>query len=400
MSFRDDIRRTRFHDFAVSVGKEAKVATVRQTRHDFGFGSNIFGLIRNPDEAFTTRYKEAITDLWSFGTLPFYWGRYEPEEGRPMEEATREAARWAAKSRLTTKGHPLCWHTVCADWLLAYDNDTILGKQLDRIRREVGHFAGEIDMWDVINEVVIMPIFDKYDNAVTRIANQIGAEELTVRCFAAAKEANPNATLLINDFNLTEQYEKLIERLLDKGCPIDAIGLQTHQHQGYHGVEYTLDVIDRFSRFGKPLHFTETTILSGHAVPKEITDLNDYKIDTWPSTPELEEAQRRQVEEYYSAVFSRPETAALIWWDMQDGNWLGAPSGLLRRDLSPKPAYDRLKELIKGEWWYGERELPVQSDGALHFTGPAGDYEVTVNGQIHPVRLAATLPTASLTKRP
>ena len=63
-------------------------------------------------------------------------------------------------SHRKVKGHPLCWHTVCADWLMKYDNETILKKQLERIDREVLGFKGIIDMWDVINEVVIMPIFN------------------------------------------------------------------------------------------------------------------------------------------------------------------------------------------------------------------------------------------------
>ncbi len=34
-----------------------------------------------------------------------------------------------------------------------------------------------------------------------------------------------------------------------------------------------------------------------------------------------------------------------------DGGWQGAPAGLVRKDLSPKPIYERLLEMIKNEWW-------------------------------------------------
>lgn len=397
MSISQDIRTNRFHEFTIDTGSPGGTARIRQIDHDFFFGSNIFGLVRDGDDQAMAAYKEAIAGLWNFGTLPFYWGRYEPIEGQPREEETMRAARWAREQDLTTKGHPLCWHTVCADWLLEYDNDTILAKQLDRIRREVSTYAGVIDMWDVINEVVIMPVFDKYDNAVTRLANHLGPIELTLRVFAAAREANPGATLLINDFNLSPDYEHLIEQLLERGCPIDAIGLQSHQHQGYHGTEYTLDVIERFSRFGKPLHFTETTILSGDPVPPEITDLNDYRPDHWPSSPELEERQAEQAAEYYSAIFSRPETAAIVWWDLQDGNWLGAPAGLVRRDMSKKPAYERLHDLIKGEWWLDEQELRADSDGRVRFTGTAGRYEVDISGATHTVSVTGDAPSARIT---
>lgn len=51
----------------------------------------------------------------------------------------------------------LCWHAVAAKWLLK--------NQLARIRREVGAFSEYIALWDVSNEVVIMPIFEKEENA-------------------------------------------------------------------------------------------------------------------------------------------------------------------------------------------------------------------------------------------
>ncbi|MBQ2184926.1 MAG: endo-1,4-beta-xylanase, partial [Lachnospiraceae bacterium] len=92
-------------------------------------------------------------DLFNYGTLPFYWGQYEKEEGKPNEAVLMEAAKFLQSKGVTVKGHPLCWHTVCADWLMKYDNETIMKKQLERIDREVSGFKGVIDMWDVINEV-------------------------------------------------------------------------------------------------------------------------------------------------------------------------------------------------------------------------------------------------------
>lgn len=102
-----------------------------------------------------------------------------------------------------------------------------------RIKREVSDFAGLIDMWDVINEVVIMPNFNKYDNGITRICKQFGRMGLVKMVFDAAREANPKAILLINDYIVSDAYEILIEALLDKGVKIDAIGIQSHMHQGF-----------------------------------------------------------------------------------------------------------------------------------------------------------------------
>ena len=96
---------------------------------------------------------------------------------------------------------------------------------------------------------------------------------------AAAKAANPNAVLLINDFNLSDRYAQLIRDLLDAGVPISAIGLQTHQHQGY--------------------------------MPPEIVDLNDYQIPEWLTTPEGEERQAHEMEEMYRFLFAHPLVEAI-----------------------------------------------------------------------------------------
>ena len=154
-----------------------------------------------------------------------------------MTWETLQAAKWLKARGITLKGHPLCWHTVvptglCSTPMMRFCNASSLVSAATW-----GYFEGVIDMWDVINEVVIMPIFDKYDNAVTRICKQLGRVELVKRVFAAAHETNPNATLLINDFNTSTNYEILIDGCLNSGVPIDVIGIQSHQHLGYWGAE-------------------------------------------------------------------------------------------------------------------------------------------------------------------
>lgn len=362
-----------------------KTVRISQTRHAFLFGCGAFDALEfvnaqdRSKEAFYADRMDKWTALFNFGTLPFYWGRYEPVEGQDMGEPTMKAAKWLRERGITLKGHPLCWHTVCADWLMAYPNDVILTKQLARIHREVERFAGIIDMWDVINEVVIMPVFDKYDNAITRIAKDLGRVGIIREVFGAARNSNPQATLLLNDFNTSRDYENLVEQCLESGIPIDVIGIQSHQHQGYWGLGKLHTVLDRFSRFGLPIHFTENTLISGHLMPKEIKDLNDYQIPEWPSTPEGEDRQAREIVEMYTALFAHPLVEAVTAWDFTDGEWLGAPSGVLRRDNSVKPAYLALLQKIKKDWWTVE-DAVTDEEGRIRLTGYKGDYAVTGSG--------------------
>ena len=263
---------------------------------------------------------------------------------------------------------------------MKYDNKTILKKQLERIDREVSGFKGVIDMWDVINEVVIMPIFDKYDNAVTRICNEYGRVPLVKAVFDEAHAQNPDAVLLLNDFNTSEKYAELIEECLDAGVPISAIGIQSHQHQGFWGREKLEEVLERFERFGLPIHFTENTLISGEIMPAYIEDLNDWQVDEWPTTPEGEERQAREIEEMYRVLFSHPQVKAITTWDYRDGAWLKAPSGFLRLDNSVKPSYTMLKDLVRGEWWT-DTSVTTDKDGYAVIDAFKGDYSLSFEGK-------------------
>lgn len=323
---------------------------------NFLFGCGAFDVLcyvnateESEKEKYGMRTKEWLA-LFNYGTLPFYWGTYEPTEGDVRQAEMDKCVEFLTARGVTLKGHPLCWHTVCADWLLSYDDKTIFEKQLERINREVSHFKGKITYWDVINETVILPVFNKYDNAVSRICARYGRMTLIKEVFAAAKAADPEAQLLINDFNTTDKYEKVIEECLQAGVPIDAIGIQSHQHQGYWGAKKIKEVIERFSRFGLPVHFTENTLLSGMLMPPEIEDLNDYQVKSWDTVPFMEIRQQEDLAEMYGILLNSPSVKAATYWDFADGAWLNAPSGLVRVDGTPKPAYDRLKSIVESRY--------------------------------------------------
>ena len=354
---------------------------VNQVSHRFLFGCGAFDaveLMKTDDpakKAFLQQRMEKWLRLFNYGTLPFYWGRYEPVEGRTAYTETMAAARWLREKGVQVKGHPLCWHTACAPWLLQYSNEEILRRQLERIRRDVTAFRDVIGLWDVINEVVIMPVFDRYDNAITRICKDLGRVGLVKEVFAAAKECDPSATLLINDFNTSERYAELIQDLLEADVPVSAIGIQSHQHQGYWGPEKLQEVLERFSRFNLPIHFTENTLISGEIMPAYIVDLNDWQVPAWPSTPEGEERQAREISEMYSILFAHPLVEAVTTWDFNDGCWLKAPSGFVHEDNTEKPSYHALKQLIHGDW-ETHAALVTDENGFVSFSGFKGDYEL------------------------
>jgi endo-1,4-beta-xylanase len=209
----------------------------------------------------------------------------------------------------------------------------------------------------------------------------LGRIELIHTMFDAARATNPQATLLLNDFDVSPAYDILIEGCLTAGVQIDAIGIQTHMHQGYWGTERTQSVLERFERFNLPIHFTENTIVSGHLMPPEIIDLNDYQVDEWPSTPDGEQRQAQEVVLHYKNLLAHPDVQAITWWDLSDGGWLNAPAGLLRKDYSRKPVYDELLKLIKGEWWLSPTRMTTDANGKFVFNGFLGEYELSTEHQ-------------------
>ncbi|MGP4978152.1 endo-1,4-beta-xylanase [Brachybacterium tyrofermentans] len=368
---------------------------VRQTAHAFGFGNIAFDLVEWKGGAPSAEdhrvieffggtlvpEPQALADDWlelfNLAILPFYWRGFEPQQGRRDTDRLLRTAQWLQEQGVQVKGHPLVWHTLTPHWLLDLDDAGVEAAIRDRIQQLVTDFTGTIDLWDAINEAVILPVFTAENNAVTRLAQSKDRLGMVKMAFEAAREANPTARLVINDFDLSESYEQLLEECLDAGVQIDAIGLQTHMHKGYRGEEQIWNVLERFSRFDLPLQLTETTLLSGELMPSHIGDLNDYIVEDWPSTPEGEERQADELVRHVRNVVAHPATESLTYWGITDrGSWLGAPSGLLRADGSRKPSFDALHALLTQEWWHQEEELVADDAGMIQVDGIAGDYRI------------------------
>ncbi|MGC5172553.1 endo-1,4-beta-xylanase [Microbacterium sp. DT81.1] len=375
---------------------ERSSVTVEQTRHAFGFGNIGFDFVDwlgGPPRSGDGRASEilggdappqpeALADAWltlfNTVTLVFYWRGFEPVRGQPETTRLLRTAEWFKAHDVTVKGHPLLWHTLAPEWLLGLDDAEVEAVIRNRIRREVTAFTGAVDQWDAINEAVILPVFTAEENAVTRLAQRKGRIAMIQLAFEEARAANPGSRLVLNDFDLSEDYERLIEECLAAGIRIDALGLQTHMHQGYRGEERVWNVLERFSRFGLPLQLTETTLLSGELMPREIVDLNDYVVESWPSTPEGEVRQADEIVRHYRNVVAHPAVESLTYWGITDhGAWLGAPAGLLRRDGTRKPAYDALRALIRDEWWYPRTQLRTDAAGGVTVHGFAGSYRIS-----------------------
>ncbi len=365
---------------------------IRQTRHKFLFGCNIFKLGRCQTAENSAAYEKQFAELLNYATLPFYWWQYEARKGEPDDARTEEIVRWCNAHGVTTKGHPLAWNYVDPRWLADSTPEEAMRLQFERIGRCAQRFRGKVDIWDVVNEATAYDREELKQRSpkLTQAIADMGIRAYIRTAFKTARQGNPEATLVINDYRTGPDYaEKVISELVDDaGKPMyDVIGIQSHMHGGYWGAARAWDVCERFAKFGKPLHFTETTLVSG---PK--------KDSAWTTTPEGEEDQARRVSEFYTVLFSHPAVEAVTWWDFTDQNaWQRAPAGLIRNDMSPKPAYVQLLSLVKGKWWTMV-ETTSNGGGSIDLQGFQGQYEI--EAKVGDRRLTGKFPLEKEQKTP
>ena len=359
--------------------KNGTLVKIEQMKHKFLFGANIFMLDHCKTAEDNAAYAKEFSDLLNYATAPFYWWTYEPEAGKPNYQDTERIIAWCQKQGIVLKGHPLAWNEGQPSWL-PLDPAEASRLQMQRITDIVSRFQGQINFWDVVNEATDFDRDSTREDGPTLTAaiRTMGVRSYLHEALARARQANPQATLVINDYITSQDYaDKVLSQLTDDaGHPLyDVIGIQCHQHAKAWTAQETWDICERFEKFDKPLHFTETTFLSGQPgweLKKQQKDFN------WVSTPEGEARQAREVEQFYTILFSHPAVEAITWWDFSDQDaWQGAPAGLVRADMTPKPAYEALMKLIKGKWWT-HTETRVQQAGEARFRGFFGTYHVTV----------------------
>jgi len=328
-------------------GKPVASATVKieQLRHDFLFGCNFFMFGKLRDPKLEEEYRGRFAALLNYATLAFYWAGYEPQRGQPGYDYTDRVIEWTRSRGITCKGHPLVWdHPAGNPRWLPDDLQEIGRLSHARVREIVARFKGRIDIWDVVNEAVHLGHGNK-EQRMSQWAVTLGATKYVAEHLQIARAANPKATLLVNDYRLDPPYVKLLDSLRADGKLLyDVIGLQSHMHEHAWPLCRVWGHCETYAKLGAPLHFTETTVVSG---PRR------GRGENWgPTTPELEAKQADYVAKLYTTLFAHPAVQGLTWWDFSDkGAWQGAAAGFLRKDMSPKPVYDRLLALIKGEWW-------------------------------------------------
>jgi endo-1,4-beta-xylanase len=364
--------------FTTAEGRPIKNAPVEVTQvgHEFLFGCIIFDLVWTRDPYRPELYKRRFKDLFNFAVFPFYWGRYEPQQGTTMQAKTLDVVKWCRANGITTKGHPLVWTNPSGvpKWLKEHPAERTEQLLLDRVKREASGFAGRIDIWDVVNEPVNVRTWDHAGVAdyirepVEKIADYVE------KAFKAAHQANPKAHLILNEYNtiarkdVRDRFCQLVLELKRRKTPISGLGIQAHEpREHWYPPQEVWATFDRLASLGYPLHITEFIPQSGG---KDIT--GGWRKGTW-----TEDTQADFAEQFYKLSFGHPAVVSINWWGLSDRRiWLPG-GGLIDAEYEPKKVYERLRRLVH-EDWTTRIDATTDEKGTVAFRGFYGKYSITV----------------------
>ena len=337
--------------------------------------------------------------MFNAATLPIYWRDLEPVQGQPR--FSKDSApifrrppmelclEYCRENDIHPKAHCLNYFQRCHYPTWCPENDIAQVKRLCEKRFEelAAHYASRVEDWEVINETLGSficadnpPIFFEPDSIEWS--------------FELAKKYFPHNRLIINDDTPStwgdqrgdrSTYYLQIERALSRGTPIDVIGMQCYfiyERSNPALCDRTcnpkklFDIMDLYAQFGLPIQVTET------------------EIATFSEQPEDEEIQAELLRQLYSIWFSHQAVESIVYWDIVDGylpgsrrgdmnsGWNPMHSGLLRPDLSEKPAFGVLRDLFTKQW-HTEACAVADEGGRACFRGFYGTYrlEIEANGE-------------------
>jgi endo-1,4-beta-xylanase len=232
---------------------------------------------------------------------------------------------------------------------LVVDHITYMGKRL----------AGQVWSWNVVNEALNPREGRPGGLRGSPLLSQLGNEFFDI-AFHTAREADPNAVLVYNDYAFEldtsdqEARRRALLALLDsfkkRNLPIDAIGLQCHMR------------LDRF-KFQPQIYRQFLKDIAARGVKILITELDVFDIGAPSDIQERDQAVADCYQRVLEVALDETAVTALVTWGLSDRySWLTSrsrpnfarPDGLPGRPLpfdeqfQAKPAYRAIAKALAG----------------------------------------------------
>jgi endo-1,4-beta-xylanase len=275
------------------------------------------------------------------------------------------------KNHMFIVGHNMVWHNQVPEWVFEdslgnkLNRDALLKRMHDHILTVMGRYKGRVNGYDVVNEAL------NEDGTMrqSKWMEIIGGDYIE-KAFEYAREADPNAELYYNDYNIEQPAKRkgaiqLVRNLQARGIKITGIGIQGHYHLTQPSLKDIDESIDAFSKLGVKVMFTELDInvlpspknLSGADVSQQF----EMQKSMNPYPAGLPDSVQTQLANRYAGFFKifvkyKDKITRITFWGIDDAqSWLndwpiqGRTNYplIFDRKYQPKPAFYSVLECAK-----------------------------------------------------
>ena len=284
------------------------------------------------------------------------WNALRPTQDRFEFAAGDHVVALAQAQNALVHGHCLVWHEAMPDWTgAALDRRAAHSLLLEHIRTVVGHYAGRVRSWDVVNEAVERN--DKRPDGLRASPwlKALGPDYID-QAFHMAIEADPTARLAIADYGLeydnvdwmVDKRQTMLEVLhgmRTRDVPVHALAIQGH-----------LDA-SRLPAFGEGLYrFLGQVANLGYEIYITELDVNDQMLAG--TVAERDAVVADHYRAFLKVALLEPAVKMVNTWGLSDRHT--SKSTLLPRadgaevrplpfdrDLRPKPAAFAIAEALR-----------------------------------------------------
>ncbi len=295
----------------------------------------------------TGRVMDRVRESFSFIRVPVVWRDVQPKEADITYDRPDAWIRAAVDAKLLVRAGPLLHFGVRSvpDWMYIWENDyeSILDYAREHVRRTIKRYGKKVNSFTVASGLHAGSVFDF---TVEQII------DLTRMTATVAKQLVPRTPVILE---LTQPWGEYYARnqrtippllyadmVVQSGVTFDAFGLQfLFGHNGYHVRDLfkISSLIDRLANLGKPLHVTAVACPSGGTGTNKPVGGG-----TWHG-PWTDDVQADWLKAFLEIALSKPYVESICLSELADGPDAIVPSsGILRQDLSPKPAAKMLQE--------------------------------------------------------
>lgn len=302
----------------------------------------------------------------------------QPRPGAWTFDDADEFVEFGERNDMWMLGHTLVWHNQTPSFYWENEDgspksrDELIETMRAHIEKVAGRYAGRIDAWDVVNEII--GEFGEYRNKGWVKAFDGDGYEVVRNAFIFADRYAPDAELYYNDFNVwrpahVDGIVTMVKKLQEEGIRIDGVGIQAHWGLNYPKTEYIEHAIDTLHSLGVKVMITELDVdvlpitREGQVIGQSLTDplyqheefeeyLDPYK-DGLPA--EIEQQLADRYAELFRIFYEKRDKIdrVTLWGLTDDTSWKnGYPVPgrtnyplLWNRDYTPHKALQSVLEV-------------------------------------------------------